>query len=222
MNNREIAMEALGLASTQYNYFHKYLDEPSYTKPAPFTATSPRELLDKLSGDKRFDGIFKNPGFDNIDPLFEKHESLILEYWNAWKLEDPVKQFRESQEAAVALLVETVPPSAHSYNFFVVHLLTTSHAVRILLPFIPAKYHLSLVREWWLLVLAVYIAELRPKMDPDYLEDDLKGKGWGYVEKQAVEGRWKTDAHFVKGESRKWCNLWKVPSANNMIQEFER
>lgn len=201
-DNREVAMEALAMASTQYNFLHKYTDDPSYTKKAPFSSTLPRELLDRLSKDDRFDGIFKEPGFANMEPLFQKHESLVLEYWNAWELSDPVKQFQESQEAAVDLLVATVPPGTHSYNFFIVHILTTSHAVRILLPFLPTKFHISLVRQWWLLTLAVYIAELRPKIDSDYVPGDLKGKGWKYIQHGALNNDWATDAHFVKGESK--------------------
>lgn len=199
-DSREIAMEALGLACVQYNYLRKYSDDPKYTRKSPLSSTSPADLLEKLSGDQRFDGLFSEPGFDNMEPLFKNHESLVLEYWNAWELTVPVKQFQESQEAAVALLVATVPPGTHSYNFFLVHILTTSHAVRTLLPVLPAKYHLSLVRQWWLLTLAVYISVLRPKVDHDYVPEDLKGKGWKYVDHQVMNVEWSTDAHFVKGK----------------------
>ena len=199
MNSKEIAMEALGLTAVQYNFLHKYSDDASYTKPSSSPSRSLRELLDKLTDDKRFDGLFDEPAFGNIDPLFQKHEDLVLEYWNAWDIQDPKKQFQESQEVAVDLLVATVPRGTHAYNFFVCHLLTTSHAVRILLPFVPVKFHVALVRQWWLLVLAVYIAELRPKIDPD----NLPGYGiappqWNYVEHQALTSHWATDAHFVK------------------------
>jgi Questin oxidase-like len=198
MSCKEIAIEALGLAATQYNYFHKYLDDPSFTKPSSLQSTSPLELLDKIAKDKRFDGLFKEPSFGNIDRLFEHHEDLVLEYWNAWHIQDPKKQFQDSQEAAVALLVATVPPGTHAYNFFVCHLLTTSHAVRILLPFVPVKFHVSLVREWWLLVLAVYVAEMRPIIDPDYVPPDRLGRQWNYVEGKALNSDWATDAHYVK------------------------
>ncbi|KAK4187978.1 hypothetical protein QBC35DRAFT_497442 [Podospora australis] len=201
-DSREIAMEALSLAASQHNFFHKYLDDPAYTNPRPsFTSPSPLELLGKLSSDSRFDHLFREPGFSNIETLFEKHEPLVLEYWNAWDINsNPTKQFQASQEAAVALLVATVAPGAHNYNFLLCHVVTTSHAVRILLPNIPAKYHVSLVRQWWLLTLAVYIAVLRPKVDPDYVpgEGELKGKGWKYVEHVALTGPWRTDAHYVK------------------------
>lgn len=200
MDNKEIAIEALGLAATQYNFLHKYIDDPSYTKPSSFKTSNPRELLDKIANDKRVGELFKSPGFNNLGPLFEHHEDLVLEYWNAWSLDDPKKQFQESQEAAVSLLVATIPPGTHAYNFFIVHLLTTSHAVRILLPFIPAKFHINLVRQWWLLTIAVYAIFKCPKIDPDYIKPgDVAGKQWNYVEDKAVNGAYATDAHFVKG-----------------------
>lgn len=201
MDNREVAMEALGLAATQYSVLHKYLDDPNYTRTSSFKTTSPLELLHKISNDSRFDGIFKEPTLGNLDSLFEKHEDLVLEYWNAWSLNDPVKQFRESQEAAVAFLVASVAPGTHSYNFFNCHVLTTSHAVRVLLPIIPKKFHISLVRAWWLLAIAVYVSELRPKIDLDYVEPGGgAGKGWSYVEDKALNGPFRADAHFVKGK----------------------
>jgi hypothetical protein len=201
VNCNEVAMEALAMAATQYNYLHRYLDDASYTKPSTFSFKSLTGLLDKCRQDQRFDGLFDAPAFTNIDVLFSKHESLVLEYWNAWNITEPVKEFEESQEAAVALLVETVAPGTHSYNFFLVHVLTASHAVRILLPLIPKKFHVSLVREWWLLTLAAYVAMLRPKIDPDYVDPgELKGRHWTYVEDRALNSAYATDAHFVKGK----------------------
>lgn len=202
MNNCEVAIEGLTLATVSYNFFHKYLDDPRYSRPsaADLQTTSPRQLLERVRQDSRFDGIFKGnpPGLDNLDPLFEKHEDLILEYWNAWQLADPIRQFEESQQAAAALFVATVPPGTHAYNFFVVHLLTTSHAVRILLPYLPAKFHVPLVRQWWLFTLAVYIIELRPPIVDENVPADLKGRTWKHAEDAALNSEWATDAHYVK------------------------
>ncbi|KAH8837386.1 hypothetical protein MCOR27_007059 [Pyricularia oryzae] len=228
MDNREIAIEALGMAAVQYNFLHQYTDDRSYTKPSPFSSTNPSELIERLSADKRFDGLFNEPGFANFETVFQKHEDLLLEYWNAWEIrDDPLRQFRESQELAVNLLVATVRPGTHSYSFFVVHLLTSSHAVRILLPYVPAKFHVGLVRQWWLLTLAVYIAMMRPKI----VEDDVPQttKGWGYVEEQAITSRWSTDSHFVKGiraireASRTWGDVHNryLNAAVRFVDDFE-
>ena len=202
MNNCEVAVEALALAATQYGFFHKYIDEPRHSRPSAveMQTTSPRQLLERLRQDARFDGLVKQPGdFASVAPLFDDHEDLVLEYWNAWQLPDPVRQFEDSQEAAAALLVATVEPGTHAYNFFIVHLLTTSHAVRILLPFLPPKFHLPLVRQWWLLTLAVYIIELRPPIVDHNIPADLKGRTWKHAEDRAVNSEWATDSHYVKG-----------------------
>jgi hypothetical protein len=185
------------MASTAYDFLHKYIDDPSYTKPSMYLTTSPLEILHKISEDNRLDGLFDGKGDGTISSLFENHEAIVLEHWNAWKITDPNTQFRESQEAAVALLVRTVQPGTHAYDFFLVHLLTTSHAVRILIPLIPNQFHTSLVRQWWLLTIAVYIAQLRPK-----IEDDIEMKptqGWNYVQDKALNSPWADDAHYVKG-----------------------
>lgn len=199
-NSKEIAMEALGLAAVSYNYLHKYSDDASYTKPSENPTTSIFEVLRRIGVDKRFDGIFKNKSGSNSTYLFEHHENLVLEHWNSWAIEDPVKQFEESQKAAAALLVATVADGAEDYDFFLVHILTTSHAVRIILPFIPKKFHVGVVRQWFLLTIAVYIGQLRPKIDWTPMEKASVGdKGWKYVVNKAVAGPWSTDAHYVKG-----------------------
>ncbi len=199
LSSRELAMEALGLATTSYNFLHEYLDDPSYSKLSTYSNSSPFEILQCVAGDKRFDKLFDHRGSSNLEPLFKDHEALVLEYWNSWRLPNPKKQFEDSQHAAAALLVATHEPGS-KYDFFQVHLLTTSHAVRILLPLIPAKFHVALVRQWWLLTLAVYIVQFRPEIKLNIITGyDPKGRGWEWVDKQAVEGKWALDAHYVKG-----------------------
>lgn len=201
MNSKEIGIETLAMTAVQYNYLHKYLDQPKYSKPSTCRTDSLPKLMHKLRSDERFDSIFERPELENFDRLFEHHEDLILEYWNAWEVSDPAKQFEDCQEVAAALLVATVPPGTHSYNFFLAHILTTSHALRVLLPLIPAEHQLVLVRGWLLYTLGLYIAFLRPKIDPDYVDPSLlKGRHWSYVENKTLTSPWGTDAHYVKGK----------------------
>ena len=201
ISSREVAMEALGLAATSYNFLHKYLDDASYTRLSTYSTSSPIEILQKISDDKRFDNLFDHQGADNIEPLFNTHEESVLEHWNAWHLPNPKKQFEDSQFAAVALLVATREPGSISeYDFFLLHLLTTSHAVRILLPLLPAKFHIALVKEWLLITIALYVAQLRPRIDIDrVLGYDTRGRDWNWVERNVVEGKRAMDTHYVKG-----------------------
>lgn len=202
LSSRTIAIEALGLVACFYDSMHKYLDDPSYTKPSSWSSTSPLEILDKMATDSRFDGMFTIQGEENIDALLDdtEKEALMLEYWNSWTIEDPDTQFAQSQTAAAALLVGS-HGKGEQYDFFLCHLLTSSHAIRILLPLVPAKWHLSLVRQWWLFVVSAYISQLRPKIETSRIEEvELRGRGWKFVDDRAVNGKWSLDEHFVKGE----------------------
>jgi hypothetical protein len=201
LNSQTVAIEGLAMACCFYNNLHKYIDDPSYSNRhmPQQTSTSPLELLQRIQDDKRFDALrLTHPGSDNTDRILAECEDAVLEYFNAWVLSNPKEQFKRSQEVAVALLVGT-HNEQHPYDFFFVHLLTSSHAIRILLPLIPAKFELPLVRQWWLFTIITYICQLRPKVDVSRIHDfDLNGKGWKYVDHKALYGKYNLDAHHVK------------------------
>lgn len=196
-------MEALAMAAVCYDDLHKYLDNDSYTRESTYSTTSPLEILHKIAEDKRLDGLFEGPDVGKIGWLLENHEDVVLEHWNAWTITDPMKQFQDSQEAAVALLVRTVEAGTRAYDFFTCHILTSSHAIRILIPFIPRKFHVSVVRQWWLFTILVYITQMRPKINEDI--EPSPTKQWNYVEDRAVNSHWAKDAHYVKGTHLKFC-----------------
>lgn len=199
LSSRDVAMEALGLATTNYNFLHQYLDDPKYTRPSTYSTSSPLEIFQRIRADKRLDGLFDRPGDADMQRLFEKREEVLFEHFNAWQFSDPQKQFKDSQHAAAAVLVATYKAEEQPFDFFLMHILSTSHAVRILLPMIPAEFHMTLVKQWWLLSLAVYVCQLRPEIRLEYVTDcDLKGKDWGWVDKMAIEGKAAMDAHYVK------------------------
>lgn len=55
------------------------------------------------------------------------------------------------------------------------------------------------MRQWWLLTLGAYVAQLRPEVVPSRIEGyELRGRGWKDVAREAVEGEHRADAHFVK------------------------
>ena len=125
----------------------------------------------------------------------------FLEYLNAWEITNPNEQFQAAQEVGLGLLTGTPAPEDGKYDFFLVHVLTSSHAIRILLPLIPSKFHVSLLRQWWLFALAVYIAQMRPEIDMDsVMPGPGSEKTWKHVVDKALNGPHSTDAHYVKGE----------------------
>ena len=200
LNSRTVAIEALALGTCFYSDLHKYLDDPKYTKPSSRSSNSILDILANVKRDTRFDGLYDHRSGD-ISKVLEEQEAAFLEYWNQWELPNPMEQFEQSQQAAVAILMATAPPEKTKFDFFLVHLLTSSHAVRILLPLIPGKFHVSLVRQWWFFTLAVYIAQMRPEIDLDRINYfDLSGRKWKFVNDKALNSKHSVDAHFVKGK----------------------
>lgn len=246
LGHKDVAVEALVLATTSYDDKHKYLDNPSYLKePARYSTKSILEILTKIKNDSQFDGVFRRPGYHNIELLYSKYEKVLLDHWRAWDL-TPVQhssgksnlntQFQQAQYAAAALAVGSTtsyvdkdhPEKKH--DFFLIHILTSLHAVRVLLPIIPAEYHPSLLRQWHLVVVTLYITQLRPSIDPDEIARyPTKNRDWSWAEMQALTGEWANDAHFVKTvralkaagatwEEEKW---WYLRAALKFIDEFK-
>jgi hypothetical protein len=152
--------------------------------------------------DKRFDGLYDHRSGD-ISKVLEDCEEVFLEYWNGWEITRPTEQFQEAQSVAAAILMDTVPPANGKFDFFFVHVLTSSHAIRILLPLIPAKFHVNLLRQWWLFTLAVYVAQTRPRVEQNRIDGyDVKGRDWKHVVHNALDGPHSKDAHYVKSKFR--------------------
>jgi hypothetical protein len=194
------------MACCFYSPLHKYIDDPKYTKPSPHSEPGGSAdlfvILDKVGRDKRFDGLYYHRSGD-ITKVLEQREEAFLEYWNAWEITAPTEQFHAAQKLGLGLLMSTSAPAEGKYDFFLVHVLTSSHAIRILLPLIPAKFHVSLLRQWWLFALAVYIAQMRPVVDMVDIraDDDDKKRSWKHVLDKALNGPHANDAHYVKGRS---------------------
>jgi hypothetical protein len=221
LSSRTVAIEALGLAACFRNEWHVYLDDPQYTKPSSNPSDSLFTILDRITHDKTFDGIFDGPGSNNIETLLSNKEATAaaLEYWNSWDLKHAKDQFAESQKLAVALLVTSQSRSDNNpttkYDFFLVHLLNTSHAIRVLLAILPYKFHLSLVRQWWLFTILVFIAQLRPRINIDTIKlVELENRDWKYVTEKALKGQYRTDAHYVKAlrSMHEASNTWGDPN----------
>ncbi|KAJ5632903.1 hypothetical protein N7490_009242 [Penicillium lividum] len=195
INSREVAIEALGLASVCYNSTHKYLDDPVYSQIEPsYQTTSLFEVLDQVRSDKQFNDLPTTPDHHN---LLNTHEASVLNHWNAWKIENPMEQFGESQKLAAALFSAT--RGTQKYDFFLVHILTTSHAVRVLLPLIPPKFQIPLLRQWWLMTLTTFIGQHRLEIDLERVSKyESQGRDWKWIASQAINGENSTDVHYLK------------------------
>ncbi|PMB64187.1 hypothetical protein BM221_009981 [Beauveria bassiana] len=195
INSRALAMEALSLTCIHYNELHKYLDEPSYTKPSTLPCSSLSQLISRLAKGGSSQVTVTADKHGSLELLFSQHQELILDYWNAWHIVDATKQFEELQQIAVALFASS---GLKSFSFLAAQILSASNSIRILLPYIPAEYHVSLLRQWWLLAIAVCLLTGRPEPNSANIQKDASGRTWKHVIDKAINGPYLADASYMK------------------------
>ncbi|KAI9831418.1 MAG: hypothetical protein M1826_003591 [Phylliscum demangeonii] len=224
LSNHTLAIEALTTTATCHDpNLSKYLDDPAYDRPATAPSHSLLELLERVRTDGRLDDVATSMAASvsvSASPL-ASHAAVLLEHWNNWAPLDAADSataaFLDSQRAAVLLLVGTSRTLAEGqgrnpvYNFFLVHVLTTNHALRVLLPLVRTpRLQRQLLRAWWLFALTTYVAQRRPAIDQSLLllarDDPVEDatttttttQTWARLTDDALHGRHRTDAHFVK------------------------
>ena len=234
LNSRELAVEALSLATTCYDQqLASLLSLPSASTSPPTSDLF--EIFSRVYNDKILP-TFPNVGDGNIKFVLknQQHLNSIKSHLHAWTITNPTLQLVQAQCQASLILVSTSPQlGGHGYDFFLVHALTTAHAVSAMLPHVPSPHHATLLQAWLLMVLLVYTAQNRPRLDRNYVKDfELRGRRWDFVRGQALDGKHASDAHFVKachammtateatadGDEREWF----LRCAVRFASEFER
>ena len=200
-------MEALTQAACAYDNLHTYPDNEHNHNTPTISSRSPLEIINRIRNDTNFDGLLSSPGAGNSDELFDKLEPQIASHIWALILDqeessasDVKKQFEKLVDTAVWVFASGHKRDDPQYDFFLVHLVTTAHAVRILLPYLPNKNVLPVLRAHWTLFVVCYLTQMRPLVKEDVVMGfDTEGKGWDHVVDKSLNGEHRLDAHYVKG-----------------------
>lgn len=130
----------------------------------------------------------------------------MLGYYYRLDMRDLIETHRNLTRLTTLILCAT-----GEYDFFLMHLLSLSYAIRTLLPVVPKNYALPLCKSHWLLIIALYVAQSRPEIRLALVDEvDLAGRTWEDVVKKAL-AREKVDAHYLKAvrAMRDLAGLWK-------------
>lgn len=190
LSSREVAMETLALAATTFSSkTPASTPKPAHPQQPTYHSTSFQEILTTAHKDKRFSTS------TTTTTNSENTESILQDHYHAWTL-DPQNadaQLREALEVAASLAASSPSPSSPSSSPdtpSILSILATAHAVRVLIPLIPGRFHEPLLRQWWLLTLRVYVAQGRPELlsraSVQEEEHDLDGRNWEWVATQCV------------------------------------
>ncbi|KAM7207986.1 oxidoreductase AflY [Naviculisporaceae sp. PSN 640] len=168
-----MVVESLTLAAVDWT-------EPIYeilTSPqAPRQAQDfflPGEIIGRLAYDGRFSGIMKSgPGFSGVTQIFTNMaaKAAIVDYLHQLDCRDPIDTLQDLSRYSVLLLCATHKPSAPAFDFYLSYVPTLINSARVLLVEFEEPHHqVVLIRGLWLLMILLYITQLRPVVDPELL-----------------------------------------------------
>lgn len=205
MTSRDLALEALTLVATSYydNDIYKYSDDASYfSTESLFKSSSLSSIINRVREDTRFNNeTIALPGEHNMTIIFRDHEAALLDHCNAWTMSSNLtSQLQEMQKFSVAILLGAKNPEDQQYDKCLLFPLLMSHAIHVILPHIPGNVQITLVQQWWLTTLAIFVAQLRPEIDFEIIaryESENETKNWKWIAQQATKSSHASDAYFV-------------------------
>ncbi|GAB7342524.1 hypothetical protein MBLNU457_g0711t1 [Dothideomycetes sp. NU457] len=184
-----LGIESLGLAASGWGEMARVGEEEDEVVEGEVGELE--VVLERIRADH---GLERYKG-RSVEELLQDAEAkkLVVEYWKSWSIGDLRKAFEDGQRAATERLF-----AGEGFDVSSAQVLSASHAVRVLLPIIPADWHTRLLRQWWLLFLSTYVNLGSPNFDTKRITNfELDGRDWRSVTDRALRSKWSTDAQFV-------------------------
>jgi Questin oxidase-like len=184
LSSQTLAIEALAMTCCLLDTQDKYITEIKYSgREGHFSSKSPIAVFNQIAHDRRLDGVTQSSeSRASLLELSKEHEDVVLEYWNTLDFGSLTNQFEEMQRLAVALAL-SLHKSVAQQSTLTRNLLHASRAVRVLLPHIPGKFRVPLIRQWWLLAITTYICNGRVESATGQIAKvEAKDSDWKVVE----------------------------------------
>jgi len=200
LDSRIVASEALTQTAVCYNYHHEFVDK---LKPPKSGSKSALEIFQDLRSDDRLP-LFDAPGVGNLEPSVKKSINFVLSHYDQWQINvnNLEKTIEDLFDLSVYLYGATHKPDQIDFDFFLLHLLTSMHAIRVIYSHLNDRQLAEhILFQFFYFSSMLYICQLRPEVNKkliyDYKIDDSK-QNWDYVIERSVNTILAEDPHLVK------------------------
>ncbi|CAF1463292.1 unnamed protein product [Adineta ricciae] len=200
LDSQIVASEALTLSAVCYNYLHEVIDQ---LKPPKIGLKSALTIIQDLRSDERLP-LFDGPGVANLESIVETSTDLILSHYDQWLVDvnNLDKIIEELLDLTVYLYGAAHKPDQIEFDFFLLHLFTSMNAICVIRQHVHDQQVIKhLLWQIFFFIIVVYIAQMRPKIDPtliyDYKLDDHK-QSWNYVIDRTINTDFAEHVHLVK------------------------
>lgn len=200
LDHELVGAEALGMTAVCYNYLHEVIDRLQPPKSPSKTAL---EIFKAIHTDDQLP-IYDKPGVNQLEPTVKNQSSRLFSYYNQWKInKDNLSQsLEELFDLSVYIFGATHKPVEIEFDFFLLHLLTSMHAIRIIHSHLNNPELLqSILQQFFFFAIAIYIAQLRPEINERLTDDyqiDAEKSNWKYIIDRTLNTKLVDDAHAVK------------------------
>lgn len=200
LNNEIVGAEALTMAAVCYNYLHKTVDQ---LQPPNSPCKTALEIFHNIRSDIHLP-IYDKPGVGNLEKTVKTYHDLVLSHYNQWKIntENIDKTIEELFDLSVYVYGATHKSEQIEFDFFLLHLLTSMHAIRMIRPHIDdLQIFQHILFQYFYFAIILYITQLRPEINEKLIHDysiDNSTKNWNYVIDRSLNTALVDDAHLVK------------------------
>ncbi|CAF1905663.1 unnamed protein product [Rotaria magnacalcarata] len=195
-----VAIEALTMSAVCCDYLHEIVDT---LEPPKYPSKSAIEIFKDIHLDNRFP-IYDTATIYNLESVIKNCTDLILFYYNQWNMnrENIEKTMEELFDLAVYIYGATHKPNEIGFDFFLAHLLTAMHAVRMIRLHVDNQQVFEhIILQYFYFAIVLYVCQVRPEIN-EYFIDDYKveneKKNWDYVLDRLLNSTLMNDAHVVK------------------------
>jgi hypothetical protein len=170
IQNSVLVVEALTLAAVDWD--KRIVDILTHPK-LQTTATellSPTAIINQLAYDGRFSGLMKSgPGYQGLGHVLSSLDAKagVLDSVHKLDTRDVPRLLGQMSRLSVLMLCASHKAGQPAFDYYLASIPTLVHSLVVqLASFNDIEYQTVLIRGTWLLIVLVYITQLRPRLDP--------------------------------------------------------
>lgn len=197
LDNPIVGVEALTLFAVTYDRLHRMIDE----LPSPQSASlSPWQIFDNVRLDEQLK-MDEKPLSESLPFVFAKFTDGVLFHYNQWQMEeDEEKVLEDLFDFSVYVYGATHRSDEVTFDFYLLHLLTGVHAMRLLHPHVHDRRAMRhLLREFFYFALILYVARGRPAIRRELIDrSSIDNADWSEVIERTLNSDLAKIMHLVK------------------------
>lgn len=178
--NSILVVQTLVMASVNFSSeIHDILIDPRLDQPNEATA-NPDVILGRIAYDGRFSIKYAGPGWHNVSAVLSNAsaKAALMDYLHQLDTRDP-QLLSKLSRVSVLMLCAAHKKNLPAFDLYLSRPLSLVRSLHVLLNECHRQQLDWLVRGTWLLMILVYVTQLRPNLDESLISSFSGQESWG-------------------------------------------